>query len=474
MNNFWANSKKISRNVISDFSGGINTNDSVFYLKANQTPYSINTDCRLYPALCVRPPRKIISSFYKPSFGEVKYFSVFPNGDFFAVCKNPSTRNYDFYNISRNIMSASEESFWFPHSIYYFDKTENRQITIVSMGQALYFSTGSYDAFVKIENTPSLSVLSQLGERVYGASDFINKLYVSAKGDYKKWQGDDSFVINVPGSGSEKCTGLCSFRDSILYFQKNNIFEIKEYKDQVFEISNLCSGIGCISKNSISEINGNLYFLGKNGVYVYKFGSAPKIISSKIDSFINKYELSSLKLLPASATDGRRYYLSLVSTDKGCSVILVYDTLSGSWHFEDNPGIVNFTHKNGSMYGISYDGVLYSICGGSGDDENISWSWVSPPLPQDTNSHSSKHKFTSVSINAELSENCSVMCSVSTDCGLSSDITVIPEYKNNNNNISRLSIPLSGVPVCRYISVNLHGVGSCKIHSLEYNFRNIN
>nr|DAJ90038.1 MAG TPA: stabilization protein [Caudoviricetes sp.] len=470
MKNFWKNSKKICREEILDFSGGINTEDSIFHLKANQTPYSINTDSRLKPALCVRPSRKIISSFYKSSFGEVKYFSVFPSGDFFTVCKNPVSGNYDFYNISRNTMYASEESFWFPDSVYYFDRDENRQITLVSIGRGLYFYTGSYDVFAKIENAPAVSVLAGLGGRIYGASDFINKLYISAKDDYSNWRGDDSFEINIPGT-SEKCTGLYAFRDCMLYFRKNSIFEIKEYKNQVFEASELCSGIGCISKNSISEINGNLYFLGKNGVYIYKFGSAPKLISGKIDSFIKKYELHSLKLLPASGSDGRRYYLSLVSKDESSSIILVYDTVGESWYFEDNPGIVNFADKGGSMYGISFDGKLYSICGGSDNDESADWSWVSPPLPKGSTSAAAKQKFFSAYVNTELSENSSVLCSVITDCGLS--LSVPLNCERENRNIIRLSVPLAHIPVSRYICIKLHGHGSCKIHSLEYSFRSV-
>lgn len=474
MKKLWKNYKRETCKGIYDFSGGLNTNDSVLSLKPNQTPYSINTDSRTKPALCIRPARKIIPTLYSSSFGEVKYFSVLPNGEFCAICQDPSSKEYKYYNISRRILSASEPDFWSPHSVYYFDEENNQQVLIISIGQSLYYSTGAFDIFTKIDNTPSLAFLAQLDGRIYGASTFINKLYVSARGNYKLWQGNDSYTINIPGGILSECTGLFSFRDSILYFQKNAIFEIKEYKDQGFSVSNLCSGIGCISKNSITEINGNLYFLGNDGVYVYKFGSLPKMISGRINNLIKNYDLSSLKILPSSGTDGQMYYLSLVKSEKDKSVILVYDTLNDSWNAEDNPGIVNFSEKNGVLYGLSYDGVLYDICSSSNDDEEIYWSWVSPPILTSSIIGPVKQRFTKIYITANLSQNCKLNCSVITDKNHNFNLPIDLSTCKKNEDISCLSISLLNVPLTKYIQINLSGAGRCKIYSLEYSCKTIN
>lgn len=89
----------------------------------------------------------------------------------------------------------------------------------------------------------------------------------------------DTFKLS--GSGDDSLTVLEPIGDVLMMANKNNIGVWNDYNIKTFDL-----GIGCVSERGYVKALGLLFFIDYTGIYATT-GDTPKLISSKIEEYIN-------------------------------------------------------------------------------------------------------------------------------------------------------------------------------------------
>ena len=140
-------------------------------------------------------------------------------------------------------------------------------------------------------------------------------------------------------------TGMVGYQGVLLIFTQEAMWT---YNPEVQASPKVVAETGCIAHDTIKEIDGTLYWTGRDGVYRFTGNSMPVLISLPITNWaVNSvWRLisgSNWTNMSAGVLDGK-YYLwvgDLTSTLPGDSkvlkdVVVVYDTYRDSWSFYDN------------------------------------------------------------------------------------------------------------------------------------------
>tara|TARA_Y100001970_G_scaffold6337_1_gene7241 strand:+ start:12045 stop:13916 length:1872 start_codon:yes stop_codon:yes gene_type:complete len=68
---------------------------------------------------------------------------------------------------------------------------------------------------------------------------------------------------------NEKITALKSFKEQLVVFTEKSIYIMSGATDETYELFKVVEGPGCISHNSVVEVAGALYYMAKDGVYMF-------------------------------------------------------------------------------------------------------------------------------------------------------------------------------------------------------------
>ncbi len=194
-----------------------------------------------------------------------------------------------------------------------------------------------------------------------------NNFYASCLGDYTNWTDFVDAEGNPKAKGAyaeELCTygdftGIIKYNSNVI-LTKADLTYICYGNKPPYRINELCN-VGCIKNETIAEVDGYLYWLGRDGVYMFG-GGTPRLISDKV------------KITP---TDGvacgyeHKYYLC--ANDGESFKLYVYDTQKNLWHIEDERQYVSLTSKDGALYGLTADGEILKFNSGS---ERVEWEFT--------------------------------------------------------------------------------------------------
>lgn len=242
------------------------------------------------------------------------------------------------------------------------------------LGIKLAFQTGSASGTVK-KAMPDITRACVANNRVFGIDNGGELVYASKLGDFTNWNvfeglSTDSWYAQVGTEG--KFTGIAALNSGIILFKRNYLHEVFGSTPQNFTIPKQV-GVGCIDARSVCEAAGNLFFLSRDGFYLYN-GGTPRRISEK---------LNETYVAAVSGCDGKRVYVC-ANTEGGVSEQLVYDLERQIWYRQDvQAGTVAFLPYNGRFY-IAADGGMYDVSG-SGYSDN--WYAVTKPFTESTFDH---------------------------------------------------------------------------------------
>jgi hypothetical protein len=214
-----------------------------------------------------------------------------------------------------------------------------------------------------ISDMPSgLLYLTVHANRVYGAKS--TSLYFCALRDSDDWStAGDAGQIQVETPDGDEVTGLVTYANHVIYFTENSMHELYGTGPHNYSFQTLSNSIGCVNNRTIKEVNGILYFLGRDGVYAYDGGTLPKIISEKVKKHIDEATF-------ANACAG--VYKDIYYLYTG-SVVITFS--KGIWNVEDDAGVVEFVNLNGVLYGLTADGITEMV--DADGDEEVTATWVS-------------------------------------------------------------------------------------------------
>ncbi|MBQ7076426.1 MAG: hypothetical protein IJM94_06470, partial [Clostridia bacterium] len=194
-----------------------------------------------------------------------------------------------------------------------------------------------------------------------------NSFYASSLGNYTNWTdfvdadgnpkatGAYAEELNTPGDFNS----ITKYNTTVILTKNDMVYACYGNKPP-YRINEVCK-TGCIDGRTIAEVDGYLYWLGRDGIYRFGGGS-PRLISHKIggDFFSG-----------VAVANGLKYYCCLY--DGKSYKMYVYNTQYDFWHVEDSVQYVDLVAKDGIVYGLTADGEIVKFDSG---DERVSWSFT--------------------------------------------------------------------------------------------------
>ncbi len=248
-------------------------------------------------------------------------------------------------------------------TLYYKDGNEIRSVELTKVNNPSATYELSFTAFPSAvpmiieRKMPRFDYICERENRLCGVSNEDGTVYVSALGlpqvfyDAAGDEGSYSVVVATPGD----FTGICSYGGALCCFKGNGVFKLmgavpSEYYSASYEFSGVARG----AFRTLTQINGYLYYLSGDGVYVYS-GSYPRKISGK---------LPKLRLTDAAAGfDGGGYVLAGENAS-GEGVTLRYDLDTGIWLSPFKGAAEAFFKTESGFYAVM-DGRIFDVLSGA-------------------------------------------------------------------------------------------------------------
>lgn len=210
----------------------------------------------------------------------------------------------------------------------------------------------------------------------YGVSDYQYTLYWSELGDIDTWPATQ--IINF----DENITGIGSLPNVLAVFTENTMWYITGSDSDDFARVQMNSETGCVSGRTICEINNNLYFLAKDGVYTVSMTGVPEKISGNIDKAMAEINATFYEECCAvHDKQNHRYILSAPTLSSPTNNRLyIYDYVFKAWTVEDHAcaALVCSEEVDGRFKVLSgnYSGYVYKHYTSGNDDGTAITSYV--------------------------------------------------------------------------------------------------
>ncbi len=122
-----------------------------------------------------------------------------------------------------------------------------------------------------------------------------------------------NYWIRIPNPKGEPVTGMIVYQDRPYIFTRSSIWTVYGDFPDEYHVVKVLDGVGCIAHRSIREVNGRLFFLGMDGIYMFD-GTAISRLSHKIPTEFDAVDREKLDRAAAYAMKGN-YLLSLPETE---------------------------------------------------------------------------------------------------------------------------------------------------------------
>ena len=212
---------------------------------------------------------------------------------------------------------------------------------------------------------PAISYACMDNNRVVAVQG--NNFYASCLGDYADWTDFTDAEGNPKETGAYAeelytygdFTGIIKYNNSVI-LTKADLTYICYGNKPPYRIQEACNS-GCISNNTIAEVDGYIYWLGRDGIYMFG-GSVPRCISDNLNVTLTDAVACGFE---------HKYYIC--GNDGESYKLYVYDTQRNLWHIEDERQYVSLATKDGALYGLTADGEILKFNAGN---ERVEWEFT--------------------------------------------------------------------------------------------------
>lgn len=179
------------------------------------------------------------------------------------------------------------------------------------------------------KDLPEMDFVTVCDNRIWGCSNKEHEIYACKLGDPTSWYvyaglSSDSYAVTIGSEG--KFTAAYTYKGTPYFFKENMIIAVYGNRPGNYQIGEiLCSGVEAGSEDSISYLDGYLYFKTRQGVVKFN-GSSTGLISEELGKKV-------FKNAKACAGDSK-YFISM--TENTVNRLFVYDSKKELWHIEDN------------------------------------------------------------------------------------------------------------------------------------------
>ena len=176
------------------------------------------------------------------------------------------------------------------------------------------------------------------GRVVFPFADGIGYTDIAAP---RRWDAD---LSRVPVGGAGRVTGLAWWRGrALLVFKERSVWALDGFTGDLADMSLtlLTDQAGCIAQATVTQVGGDVLFLGRGGVYrltdVQDGGRqlSPLPVSWRIPKTMDRVNWSYAHLARATLADGLWYLALPLDGAAVCNALLVYDTVTEQWQGQD-------------------------------------------------------------------------------------------------------------------------------------------
>jgi hypothetical protein len=235
-----------------------------------------------------------------------------------------------------------------------------------------YADIGSTALAISSTTCPLTNIVTVYGNRVYCAQNAV--LYYSALAKPEDWTtASDAGSIPI-GSAKSDITCLVSYNNHVVIFTMTSMHELYGKGPTTYQIVDVSNSIGCVSHFAAAEVNGILYWLGRDGVYSYNGAKITKISDPFINETLDKMIAAGLEQDQYCAGSfAGRFFLSYHTTDNDADVDWIeYDSMRKQWYsietnFDDLSPAKTLVYLDAcsqnanNFYGIGKNGYIYSL-----------------------------------------------------------------------------------------------------------------
>ena len=206
------------------------------------------------------------------------------------------------------------------------------------------FTTNATAARITVaRSVPDLDFLCVSDNRVWGCKG--DTICCCKLGDPYNWNvfdglSTDAWSVETGTPGA--FTGCVSFMGYPIFFKEDRIFKVYGSRPSNYEVlSTATLGVLAGAHRTLAVAGETLFYLSRAGFVRYNGG-----YPSAVDAPLNRTYTGG-----AAGSDGRRYYVS--AAWMGTREMLVYDTLTGLWHREDELCVLGAAFAGGKLYALT-------------------------------------------------------------------------------------------------------------------------
>lgn len=312
---------------------------------------------------------------------------------------------------------------------------------------------------------PRLDHICESNYRLWGTKG--NTIYGSKYGDPFNFQvfdglSGDSYTIDVATEGD--FTGCIAYGNTVCFFKENTLHKLYGTKPSNFQlVTTQVNGVKEDSEQSMCVVNETLYYLGVHGVYAYT-GSVPELISPNFGGRMYRNA--------CAASDGERYYISMLRPYDMTWGLYVYDIRRNIWLKEDDTRYMDMAFYDGAIYLLSEEGKLERV-NPVGDQSEIEWSATFCPFHETVNERKGYSKF---HMRLELGVNAWVAVEIKRDTDTKWEEVYQTHAEHTFEELvrgagDRRTVTLPILPArCDSVEIRLRGKGECILRTFIREF----
>jgi len=364
-----------------DFSGGLNEKGQNVHLHSNETPYCFNVDFNELGALV---KRKGYSSLLDTEIGiddPIKGLYIFNKND--GATYILAVAGGTLYEINEDLRTSTVVDYDGGGQVN--DLTETEYVGFTTWGNVCYIANG-IEPIMEFDGTSVVKWDAAIPKGKYITSH-KNMVFWSGNpaSPSEVYFSDISPAAGTPGDyGSvkfqtddgDRVMNIIKQQDNLVVFKSGSIHVL--YGSSVYNFSKreVQPTIGTVATKSVVNFQNNLFFLSKDGVYIFD-GTNTNLVSEKvsptIDSIVDHSKCS-------GAINNQKYYLAYSDGVAGTpnNNVLVFSTIHGAWTKYTNYNVSMWSNFDGSQdgsvnlndlyFGSSIKGQVYKSEQGYDDD----------------------------------------------------------------------------------------------------------
>lgn len=218
---------------------------------------------------------------------------------------------------------------------------------------------------------PTLNDVMVYADRMVGCRR--NQIRACAYDDLSNWdyteKGEDPTILAYYSKHELKSefTACTTYKNHAVFFNADEMFELFGKDATQFNLVKVAD-VGCVNRKAICEVDGELYFVSKEGVMKYS-GSVPVLISDELCNIPKSAEAS-------LSGAGRTLYVKFDGERE--SSLYSYNTETRLWTREDDICAVDLASYEGYTY-IATENEIYKcdvdICKDSENNDGANFPW---------------------------------------------------------------------------------------------------